>query len=765
MAFVLPCDRCSRPVLVDEERDGATCACRACGHRVDVEAAVARMNRERREAFVPSVARRPGPEGPRPDSPEPGRPWPRLDGWDAGALIRGRYRLTSYVGRGGMALVYRAVDLATTPAGDVALKVMFDPLNAHEDRFRREAEIGRAFRHPRFCRVHAFEQERHGHGRIFLAMEFIQGQTLSGAIQASGGFEAAEAAILTRDLALALHDFHAAGYIHRDLKPDNLMIRPDGSPVVMDFGLARDVEDDGVRITHHGFMGTPGFAAPEQIRDAFGADHRADIYSLGAIFYFLLCGRMPFSLRRGEHHVPLLRDPEPPSSSVDAFNRICLRAMARERDDRFATMAEFADALDRELHRPVEAVHALPDEPDTEFGSHSEADPLRLDDSEEFLAADAVLHSVAPITFIPSDDSIVRHDLEETAIWAPPRDIDEPEPASRSTDGGGPAGSPLGRRPRRIAATLAATAALGAGLGWLAWDRLGPSDAPADLPRREAPPQVVRVDPEPARESTPSPPVVVEPAVSIQPASPRPPEPFAPGRLGAGRNGAIRDAIARARRRPDGTWPDLDAAFALPAGLTEGERLEALGLRVALTWARGSVRDRARASDLAESLRSPVADLLARDGGEQAGRVRLAWCLARIAVGVEAPDAAEAYRSVLDDLDPLLKLDPTDRDLLAARGIALARRSGLIADDAGREALRADAIAALHASYRADPAAEPLATALSGIPLVVELGRLLSLDPDRSAAIALLDAHLDRYGDSAEIRAERDRILSTLDRP
>jgi serine/threonine protein kinase len=182
-------------------------------------------------------------------------------------------------------------------------------------------------------------------------MAYIEGQSL-GEWAHSKPFTPRQSALLVRKLALALREAHKRGVIHRDLKPSNVMIDRRGEPMVMDFGLARRSGTADPRLTHSGaVMGTPAYMSPEQASgDADATGPVSDVYSLGVILYELLTGRLPF---QGQVLAVLcqvvLDEPPPPSSlrkGIDPeLESICLRAMARKIKDRYASMAELADAL------------------------------------------------------------------------------------------------------------------------------------------------------------------------------------------------------------------------------------------------------------------------------------------------------------------------------------------------------------------------------------------------------------------------------------
>jgi serine/threonine protein kinase len=263
----------------------------------------------------------------------------------------GRYRILEKIGQGGMGVVYVAFD--THLERRVALKVLHfghDPDGRRLRRFLREARIAATFTDPRLCPVHdAGEFE----GIPYLTMPLLDGEVLAARLDREGPLPPREAARLAAGIARALEVAHQSGVVHRDLKPSNVMIGPDGEPVVLDFGLARrEGPRDGVSTESGILLGTPAYMAPEQIGgDPAFVGSSSDIYSLGAMLYHMVTGRYPFV---GAPHEMLRqtlgRDVDPPSrhrSGLDGrLDAICVKALAKEPAARFATMGEFARALE-----------------------------------------------------------------------------------------------------------------------------------------------------------------------------------------------------------------------------------------------------------------------------------------------------------------------------------------------------------------------------------------------------------------------------------
>ena len=259
----------------------------------------------------------------------------------------GSYVLRRPLGAGGMGAVWVAEDPGL--GREVALKLLhLDRGSGVEARFEREAEALGRVAHPCVARVFAAGVEE---GQPWLATELVPGVDLERLCQQEGPLEPRRAAALVRDLAGALQAVHRAGVLHRDLKPGNVLLRPDGRPALVDFGLARL---SGVRsLTESGvLLGTPAYAAPEQLESAADADARADVYGLGAVLYHLLTARAPFQAAYAVQVIRAVLHQDPPwpaslrpevPAGLDAIVR---RAMAKRPGERFPGAEELARALE-----------------------------------------------------------------------------------------------------------------------------------------------------------------------------------------------------------------------------------------------------------------------------------------------------------------------------------------------------------------------------------------------------------------------------------
>lgn len=270
----------------------------------------------------------------------------------------GRYRVLKLLGRGGMGAVYLAQD--SQLGREVALKIPFIDATKSQrlERFAREARSAAALKHPNICTV--FDAGEIG-GRPFLTMEYVAGTPLEQEIGADVLMPQARAAEVVRKVALALEYAHRKGTIHRDLKPANIMMAADGEPVVIDFGLAKqvaDVDPDASKLTADGgVLGTPTYMSPEQVRGDAAVGPASDVYALGVVLFELLTGAPPYTGSLGAVMGQILTAPVPPVREFRAdadprLDAVCQRAMAKAPADRFRSMAEFASALGDYLSSP-----------------------------------------------------------------------------------------------------------------------------------------------------------------------------------------------------------------------------------------------------------------------------------------------------------------------------------------------------------------------------------------------------------------------------
>jgi hypothetical protein len=275
-----------------------------------------------------------------------------------GATVGERYRIVSRIGVGGMGAVYRAEH--TMMRRDLAIKVLLSELGGREEfarRFEREAESASRLTHPNIITVTDFG--RTPGGALFLAMEFLAGDSLTSVIN-EGPLPRERALGILRQILRGLDHAHGAGVVHRDLKPDNIMlVERDGQRDVvkiLDFGIAKVTEPASGQeaLTQAGVIfGTPEYLSPEQ---ALGepVDPRADLYAAGVILYEMLVGRRPFESEDKvkiismhlSHAPPRMRDTNPTVDVPFALEQVVLQALEKHRENRFASATAFLQALD-----------------------------------------------------------------------------------------------------------------------------------------------------------------------------------------------------------------------------------------------------------------------------------------------------------------------------------------------------------------------------------------------------------------------------------
>ncbi len=287
----------------------------------------------------------------------------------ADALVLGRYILLDRIGVGGMGEVYKARHAQLHNV--VAVKIIAQDKVSNptvRERFLREAEAAAQLSHPNIVTVRDADEAA---GRLFLVMEYIDGVDLGRLVHQAGPLPVALACDLIRQSALGLHHAHALGYVHRDIKPQNLLAAPQGgmgkggprfdrlagcTVKVLDMGLVRlqpeRVEATHLALTQHGVViGTMDYLAPEQARNAHRVDHRADLYALGCTFYHLLAGEPPFP--GGSPFDKLMRHQTGTASPLRARRKdvpaaleaLIGRLLAKRPDDRHDTAQDLADEL------------------------------------------------------------------------------------------------------------------------------------------------------------------------------------------------------------------------------------------------------------------------------------------------------------------------------------------------------------------------------------------------------------------------------------
>lgn len=274
------------------------------------------------------------------------------------------YRLDSLLGQGGMARVYRGLDVRLKR--EVAIKVIDKPFRADQDytrRFEQEAQALAQLEHPHIVRLYRYGE---ANGLLYMVMQYIEGQRLDqllAAYRQEGQFiEPEKAARLIREIGAALDYAHGKGVIHRDVKPSNIILNQPGQAILVDFGLAL-LADIGTRGEA---LGTPHYIAPEQARSSAYVVPQSDLYALGVILYEMFAGRAPFEAE-DPVDVAILHITEPPPSPREfrpdlhpTLEAVMLKALAKEPEERYPNGLALANALDRALKAASPMNSALP---------------------------------------------------------------------------------------------------------------------------------------------------------------------------------------------------------------------------------------------------------------------------------------------------------------------------------------------------------------------------------------------------------------------
>ena len=335
-------------------------------------------------------APRPSPAGSGSATPAPG-PAPRFV---PGALFGERYRIVGLLGRGGMGEVYRADDLRLGQA--VALKFLPESLNedaGRRERFYNEVRMARQIAHPAVCRVYDIGEEE---GQPFLTMEYVDGEDLASLLRRIGRLPADKAVDIARQLCAGLAAAHDKGVLHRDLKPDNVMLDGRGKVRITDFGLAglaETIQREDVR------SGTPAYMSPEQLagREVTVA---SDVYALGLVLYELFTGRKPFEgrtlaelMRKHEETTPA--DPSSLVQEIDpAVERVILRCL--EKDPRLRPSSALAVAAALPGGDPLAAALAAGELPSPEMVAAAGAEALRARTARALLVVALVALALVP---------------------------------------------------------------------------------------------------------------------------------------------------------------------------------------------------------------------------------------------------------------------------------------------------------------------------------------------------------------------------------
>ncbi|MFZ0548062.1 MAG: serine/threonine-protein kinase [Candidatus Promineifilaceae bacterium] len=260
----------------------------------------------------------------------------------------GRYEIEKELGRGGMAVVYLAMD--PFMSREVAIKVLprqftFDP--QFRARFQREAQVIAKLDHPAIVPVYDFGEHEE---QPFIVMRYMKGGSLADRLKENGPIPVPQAAEILKRIGSALDEAHQKGIVHRDLKPGNILFDDRGDAFVADFGIVK-MSEATIQYTGNAIIGTPGYMSPEQARGEEEVDGRSDIYSLGAIAYEMLTGKLPYQsdtpmglvMKHILEPVPnlLVDRPDLPSNTATVISK----AMAKEPNQRFQSCVDIASAL------------------------------------------------------------------------------------------------------------------------------------------------------------------------------------------------------------------------------------------------------------------------------------------------------------------------------------------------------------------------------------------------------------------------------------
>jgi serine/threonine-protein kinase len=268
----------------------------------------------------------------------------------------GDWQIERRLGEGGMGSVYLGRSQST--GLEMAVKVLPKGLAMRDDRYRerffREASIATRMQHPNMVQVHDSGEE----GLFYyLVMDFVQGGTCRDEVERNGPLGWERAVAITIQVATGLEYALSRGIIHRDVSPGNIMIDADGTARIADLGLAKESAAEFTGLTRTGSsLGTPYYMSPEQIKNARDVDFRADIYSLGATLYYLICGTVPYTGTTFEVMTKQVSEPLPdPRLHVpdlpESLCEVLRKMMAKSADDRYADYSRLRDDLNAVLRR------------------------------------------------------------------------------------------------------------------------------------------------------------------------------------------------------------------------------------------------------------------------------------------------------------------------------------------------------------------------------------------------------------------------------
>ena len=266
-----------------------------------------------------------------------------------GSTFAGRYQIIEELGKGGMGKVYKAQD--TDLKEKVAIKLLRPEIAGDKktiERFRNELKFARKIRHKNVCQMYDLNKEKGAH---YITMEYVDGKDLKSMIRMMGQLGSGKTIFIAKQVCDGLVEAHRLGVVHRDLKPQNIMVDENGNARIMDFGIARSLKTKG--ITAAGVMiGTPEYMSPEQV-EGKEVDQRSDIYSLGVILYEMVTGRVPFEgdtpFTIGvKHKSESPKDPKELNTQLpEDLNLVILRCLEKDREKRYQSAGEVRAELTR----------------------------------------------------------------------------------------------------------------------------------------------------------------------------------------------------------------------------------------------------------------------------------------------------------------------------------------------------------------------------------------------------------------------------------